>query len=100
MPAHARGRVARHHPNRGDGLAGRAGAGFCVDRDDVLDLSSIASGDIRMPRSKVDVWVGFFVLLGAAAILFLALKAGNLLTLSFDSNYTVTAPFDNISHLQ
>jgi len=46
------------------------------------------------------VWVGLFVLLGAAAILFLALKAGNLLTLSFDSGYTVTARFDNIGGLK
>jgi len=44
--------------------------------------------------------VGLFVLLGAAAILFLALKAGNLLTLSFDSGYTVTARFDNIGGLK
>lgn len=53
-----------------------------------------------MPRSKVDVWVGLFVLLGAAAILFLALKAGNLLTLSFDSGATVVARFDNIGGLK
>lgn len=53
-----------------------------------------------MPRSKVDIWVGLFVLLGAAAILFLALKAGNLLTLSFDSGSTVTARFDNIGGLK
>ncbi|RZI82988.1 MAG: outer membrane lipid asymmetry maintenance protein MlaD [Rubrivivax sp.] len=53
-----------------------------------------------MQRSKHDVWVGLFVLLGAAAILFLALKAGNLLTLSFDSTYQVTARFDNIGGLK
>lgn len=53
-----------------------------------------------MQRSKVDVWVGLFVLLGAAAILFLALKAGNLLTLSFDPTYTVVARFDNIGGLK
>lgn len=53
-----------------------------------------------MQRSKVDVWVGLFVLLGAAAVLFLALKAGNLLTLSFDSGYSVTARFDNIGGLK
>jgi len=41
-----------------------------------------------------------FVLIGAAAILFLALKAGNLLTLSFDSGYTVVARFDNIGGLK
>jgi phospholipid/cholesterol/gamma-HCH transport system substrate-binding protein len=53
-----------------------------------------------MQKSKHDVLVGLFVLLGAAAILFLALKAGNLLTLSFDSGYTVTARFDNIGGLK
>lgn len=53
-----------------------------------------------MQRSKHDVWVGLFVLLGAAAILFLALKAGNLLTLSFDAGYTVVARFDNIGGLK
>lgn len=40
------------------------------------------------------------MLIGAAAILFLALKAGNLLTLSFDSGYTVVARFDNIGGLK
>lgn len=53
-----------------------------------------------MQKSKHDVWVGLFVLLGAAAILFLALKAGNLLTLSFDSGYSVVARFDNIGGLK
>lgn len=53
-----------------------------------------------MQKSKHDVWVGLFVLIGAAAILFLALKAGNLLTLSFDSGYTVVARFDNIGGLK
>ena len=53
-----------------------------------------------MQRSKNDVWVGLFVLLGAAAILFLALKSANLLSLNFQSNYTVTARFDNIGGLK
>jgi phospholipid/cholesterol/gamma-HCH transport system substrate-binding protein len=53
-----------------------------------------------MQRSKNDVWVGLFVLLGAAAILFLALKSANLLTLNFQSNYTVTGRFDNIGGLK
>jgi phospholipid/cholesterol/gamma-HCH transport system substrate-binding protein len=53
-----------------------------------------------MQRSKNDVWVGLFVLLGAAAILFLALKSANLLTLSFQSNYTVIGRFDNIGGLK
>ena len=53
-----------------------------------------------MQKSKHDVWVGIFVMLGAAAIVFLALKAGNLLTLSFDSGYKVAALFDNIGGLK
>jgi phospholipid/cholesterol/gamma-HCH transport system substrate-binding protein len=53
-----------------------------------------------MERSKNDVWVGLFVLVGAAAILFLALQSANLLTLSFQSTYRVTAKFDNIGGLK
>ncbi len=53
-----------------------------------------------MERSKNDVWVGLFVLLGAAAILFLALQSANLLTLSFQSTYPVVAKFDNIGGLK
>ncbi len=53
-----------------------------------------------MQRSKIDVWVGLFVLIGAAAILFLALKAGNLLSLSFSPTYSVVANFDNIGGLK
>jgi phospholipid/cholesterol/gamma-HCH transport system substrate-binding protein len=51
-------------------------------------------------RSKNDVWVGLFVLAGGVAILFLALQAANLLTLSFQSTYRVTAKFDNIGGLK
>lgn len=53
-----------------------------------------------MERSKNDVWVGLFVLLGAAALLFLALQSANLLSLSFQSTYKVTAKFDNIGGLK
>lgn len=53
-----------------------------------------------MERSKNDVWVGLFVLLGAAAILFLALQSANLLSLSFQSTYRVAAKFDNIGGLK
>ncbi len=53
-----------------------------------------------MSDSKNDVWVGSFVLIGLAALLFLALKAGNLLTLDFDKGYVVTAKFDNIGGLK
>ena len=53
-----------------------------------------------MERSKSDVWVGLFVLIGAAAILFLALQSANLLALNFQSSYPVVAKFDNIGGLK
>jgi len=53
-----------------------------------------------MQRSKNDLWVGLFVLIGTAAILFLALKSANLLSLNFDTSYKVTAKFDNIGGLK
>ena len=54
-----------------------------------------------MQRSKIDVWVGLFVLAGAAAILFLALKSANLLTIGSGGNtYRVSALFDNIGGLK
>lgn len=53
-----------------------------------------------MQKTRHDVWVGLFVLIGAAAVLFLALKAGNLLTLNFDETYQVAAKFDNIGGLK
>jgi phospholipid/cholesterol/gamma-HCH transport system substrate-binding protein len=53
-----------------------------------------------MNRSKNDIWVGLFVLVGAAAVLFLALQSANLLSLNFQSTYRVTAQFDNIGGLK
>lgn len=53
-----------------------------------------------MQRSKVDVWVGLFVLIGAAAILFLALQSANLLSLSFEKTYRISAKFDNAGGLK
>lgn len=53
-----------------------------------------------MQPSRHDVWVGLFVMIGAAALLFLALKSGNLLTLSFAETYRVVARFDNIGGLK
>jgi phospholipid/cholesterol/gamma-HCH transport system substrate-binding protein len=44
--------------------------------------------------------VGFLVLLGAAALLFLALQSANLLSLSWQKTYTVNALFDNIGGLK
>ncbi|GAA4324930.1 outer membrane lipid asymmetry maintenance protein MlaD [Pigmentiphaga soli] len=53
-----------------------------------------------MSRDKVDLWVGLFVLLGGLALVFLALKAGNLSSFSYGSTYQVTANFDNIGGLK
>ena len=54
-----------------------------------------------MPRSRNDVWVGLFVLIGALALLFLALKSANLLSLQLvDTSYPVSAKFDNIGGLK
>ena len=54
-----------------------------------------------MPRSRNDVWVGLFVLIGAIALLFLALKSANLLSLQLvDTSYPVSAKFDNIGGLK
>lgn len=53
-----------------------------------------------MQRSKNDLWVGLFVLIGGLAILFMALQAANLLNLSFQSTYRIEARFDNIGGLK
>jgi len=53
-----------------------------------------------MQRSAKDVWVGLFVLLGAVALVFLALQSANLLTLNFEKGYRVVAKFDNIGGLK
>ncbi len=53
-----------------------------------------------MEKRSTDIWVGLFVVIGAAALLFLALQAGNLLSLNFAPTYDVTARFDNIGGLK
>lgn len=54
-----------------------------------------------MQRKTLDIWVGLFVLLGALALLFLALKAGNMSSFSFnEKTYKVSAKFDNIGSLK
>jgi phospholipid/cholesterol/gamma-HCH transport system substrate-binding protein len=53
-----------------------------------------------MQRSKNDLWVGLLVLIGAVALLFLALQSANLLSLNMQSTYRVTARFDNIGGLK
>lgn len=53
-----------------------------------------------MQKKSLDLWVGLFVVAGAAAILFLALKVGNMSSLSFAATYPVLARFDNIGGLK
>ena len=58
------------------------------------------TGETNMKKNTLDFWVGLFVLAGLVAILFLALKAGNMSSFSFSKTYTVTAVFDNIGGLK
>lgn len=53
-----------------------------------------------MQRKSLDLWVGLFVLLGAAALFFLAMQAGNMSSLSFEKTYPVITKFDNIGGLK
>ena len=53
-----------------------------------------------MNRSIIDLWVGFFVALGIAAVLFLALKVGNLSSGHLSGTYVLQAKFDNIGGLK
>jgi phospholipid/cholesterol/gamma-HCH transport system substrate-binding protein len=53
-----------------------------------------------MNRSMIDLWVGIFVAVGFAALLFLALKVGNLATFSTNQTYQVDAKFANIGGLK
>jgi phospholipid/cholesterol/gamma-HCH transport system substrate-binding protein len=53
-----------------------------------------------MNRSTIDLWVGVFVVAGIAALLFLALKVGNLATFSTSQAYSVSAKFANIGGLK
>ncbi len=53
-----------------------------------------------MNRTALDLWVGFFVALGLAALLFLAMKVGNLASASLSNTYVLQASFDNIGGLK
>jgi phospholipid/cholesterol/gamma-HCH transport system substrate-binding protein len=53
-----------------------------------------------MNRSTIDLWVGVFVVAGIAALLFLAMKVGNLATFSTAQSYQVHAKFANIGGLK
>jgi phospholipid/cholesterol/gamma-HCH transport system substrate-binding protein len=54
-----------------------------------------------MNKKSVEIFVGLFVVLGAMALLFLALKAANLASFTGGGDtYTLTARFDNIGGLK
>ncbi len=53
-----------------------------------------------MNRKSVDLAVGLFVALGLLALLFLALKAANLLSFSTSATYPLSAKFDNVGGLK
>ena len=53
-----------------------------------------------MNRSTIDLWVGIFVAAGLGALLFLALKVGNLASFSTAQTYQVQAMFANIGGLK
>jgi len=53
-----------------------------------------------MSRTKLDLLVGFFVAIGFAALVFLALKVGNLSSANNGETYAIQAKFDNIGGLK
>lgn len=53
-----------------------------------------------MDRTTIDLWVGFFVALGVAALLGLAMKVGNLTSNKLGDTYVVSAAFENIGGLK
>jgi len=53
-----------------------------------------------MNRSTIDLWVGLFVAAGFGALLFLALKVGNLASFTTNESYQVQAKFANIGGLK
>ncbi len=59
-----------------------------------------ANGSPNLSIRATDFWVGLFVLAGFCALLFLALKAGNLASFSLEKGYQVNAKFDNIGGLK
>ena len=53
-----------------------------------------------MSRTALDLWVGIFVAIGFAALVFLAMKVGNFSGINGSETYRVEAPFDNIGGLK
>jgi phospholipid/cholesterol/gamma-HCH transport system substrate-binding protein len=55
---------------------------------------------VNLNRAALDLWVGIFVAIGIGAILFLALKVGNLINFASAPGYRLEARFDNIGGLK
>ncbi len=53
-----------------------------------------------MGRKSIETLVGLFVLLGIAALVFLAFKAANLGSFNTGGTYTLIAKFDNVGGLK
>jgi len=53
-----------------------------------------------MNRSTIDLWVGVFVVIGFVALIFLALRVGNLASFNTGQTYRVEAKFGNIGGLK
>ncbi|THF63763.1 outer membrane lipid asymmetry maintenance protein MlaD [Pseudothauera nasutitermitis] len=53
-----------------------------------------------MSRTVLDLWVGFFVVISAAALLFLSLKVGSFAGFNSAPSYVLQAPFDDIGGLK
>ena len=53
-----------------------------------------------MNKTVLDLWVGLFVLVGIAALLFLTLKVGSMNAVNSSDSYEVVARFENIGGLK
>jgi phospholipid/cholesterol/gamma-HCH transport system substrate-binding protein len=53
-----------------------------------------------MERSTIDLWVGLFMVAGLGALTILALKVGNMGSLSGTETYALSAEFTNIGGLK
>lgn len=53
-----------------------------------------------MTKRQTETLVGLFVLLGMLAVVFLALKAANLVSFSLNATYSLQARFDNVGGLK
>ena len=53
-----------------------------------------------MNKTILDLWVGLFVIVGIAALLFLTLKVGSMNTVNNSDSYEVVARFENIGGLK